>query len=78
MFSLLEQHIDGTWWYHPGTTFNTPEEVDGAFKRIFWWDLSRPHMVFEHKTPLYQKYSTCTLDFKKFSHLGVVVWEDVV
>lgn len=76
MFSLLEQHIDGAWWYHPGTTFDTPEEVEDAFKRRFWWDLSRPHMFFEHSKPLFQTYPTCTRDFKTFEFGGVVQWEE--
>ena len=78
MFSLLEQHTDGAWWYHPGLTFNSPEEVEAAFKSHFWWDLSRPHMVFEHKTPLYQTYPTSTRDFKTFNLFGLIVWEDDV
>ena len=75
MFSLLEQHKDGSWWYHPGKTFDSPEDVETAFKESFWWDLSRPHMVFEHSKPLPQKYSTCTWDFKNFNFQGVVEWE---
>ena len=77
MFSLLEQHIDGTWWYHPRprSTFDTPEEVEEAFKKIFWWDLSRLHMVFEHSKPLFQRYSTYTRDFKVFLFDDIIRWE---
>ena len=51
-------------------TFTTPEEVEEDFKRTFWWDLDRPHIVFEHDKPLFQKYSTCTQDGGKTFHFA--------
>ena len=58
MYSLIERHLDGSWWYHPGHTFDTPEEAEECFKRSFWWDLERPHKVIEHAEPLFQKWAT--------------------
>lgn len=76
MYSLLERHADGSLWYHPGHTFATPEEVEADFKRTFWWDLDRPHLVFEHDKPLFQEYSTCTKDGGKTFHFaGEIKWE---
>ena len=74
LYSLIEQHKDGSWWYHPGDTFNTPEEVETCFKETFWWDLERPHKVFEHEEPMYQEHSTCSFDLKKFDFAGFVYW----
>ena len=35
LYSLLEQHKDGSWWYHPGFTFDTPEEAEQCFRENF-------------------------------------------
>ena len=35
MYSLLEQHKDGSWWYHPGDTFETEAEVEQCFQETF-------------------------------------------
>lgn len=76
MYSLLEQHNDGTWWYHPGMTYDTPEEVEEGFRASFWWDIDRPHRAFEHKKPLPQEYATYTRDFKSFENCGAIEWMD--
>lgn len=73
MYSLLEQHNDGSWWYHPGNTYNSPEEAEEAFKKIFWWDLDRPHKVIKHTGPLFQEHSSCTKDFNTFEFAGLTV-----
>lgn len=74
MFSLLEQHKDGSWWYHPGDTFDTEEEVEKCFQETYWWDPERPHMTFEHDETMFQEYSTCTFDFKTFHFGGMIHW----
>lgn len=75
MFSLLEQHKDGSWWYHPGATFETEEEVEKYFQETFGtYDPDRPHMTFEHDEPMFQEYSTCTFDFKTFHFGGMIHW----
>lgn len=75
LFSLLEQHKDGSWWYHPGDTFTTPEEVEECFHQTFdKFHPNRPHKVFEHSDPLPQEFATCTKDFKIFEFLGVIYW----
>lgn len=76
MYSLLEQHNDGWWWYHPGTTFDTPEEVIECFDNMFWWDRNRPHKVFEHSIPFPQKHSICSKNFKVFEFGGLPEWTD--
>ena len=70
MYSLIEQHKNGSWWYHPGHTFATREEAEECFKRSFWWDLDRPHDIIEHDEPLFQEYSTYTTDGKTFGFCG--------
>lgn len=74
MFSLLEQHKDGSWWYHPGCTFNTPEEVEECFKDEFKMHPDRPHMCFKHDEPMFQEFATYTNDFKTFHFLGIIHW----
>ena len=75
MFSLLEQHVDGSWWYHPGDTFETEAEVEQCFQEgIGRFDPDRPHQAFEHQEPLCQERSTCTFDFKTFMWGGMIFW----
>ena len=74
LYSLLEQHKDGSWWYHPGSTFNTPEEAEEHFAKEFQFDPLRPHKVFKHEEPMFQEYSTSTFDFIKFDFGGYVHW----
>ena len=77
MYSLLEQHIDGSWWYHPGDTFETEEEVENAFRKRFWWDLERPHRSFKHDKPLLQEHSTCLMrNGEAFGFGGMVLWTE--
>lgn len=76
MFSLLEQHKDGSWWYHPGFTFETKEEVEECFLRVFRLDPKRPHKCFEHEEPMFQEHSTSTFDFKTFDFGGMVLWPE--
>ena len=70
MYSLLEQHNDGSLWYHPGWTFDTKEQAEEKFKKSFWFDENRPHMIIEHDEPIFQDYSTCTRDGKTFEFAG--------
>ena len=75
MYSLLEQHKDGSWWYHPGDTFETEEEVEQRFQERFGhYDPKRPHRTFKHYEPLCQDYATCTRDFKVFEFGGMIRW----
>ena len=74
LFSVLEQHVDGSWWYHPGLTYATKEEAEQGFLEHFWWDKGRPHMIFEHTEPLCQEISTCTRNFKTFDFQGLIKW----
>ena len=73
--SLLEKHIDGSWWYHSGCTFDSISEVESCFERMFWWDLKRQHTCFIHQTPLPQE-SCCTKDFKTFEFAGELKWKE--
>lgn len=73
LYSLLEQHKDGSWWYHPGFTFDTPEEADQCFRENFPND-PRPHKVFEHEEPMFQEFSTSSYDLKTFDFGGLIHW----
>lgn len=74
MFSVLEQHIDGSWWYHPGYSFHTEEEAKQRAEEFSKNHDNRITKVFEHTEPMFQKYSTCTRDFEIFEFQGIVEW----
>lgn len=77
MYSLLEQHNDGSWWYHPGDTFDTEAEVEECFRETFGhFDPDRPHMAFNHQEPMFQEHATCTTDFNTFEFFGVIFWPE--
>lgn len=75
MVSIVEQHVDGSWWYHPGETWATREEAEAHY-HDFWgrWHPERPVMYFEHDEPLFQEYPTCTFNFEVFHFGGFIRW----
>lgn len=70
MYSVLEQHNGGSWWYHPGFTHDSYKEAEEHFEKSFWWDKSRPHRIIEHTKPFPQR-TLCTFDFVSFGFGGV-------
>lgn len=73
LYSVLEQHLDGSWWYHPWVgTYKTKEEAEASFHKHF--DDGRPHLLYEHMKPLFQRFSTCTHDFVNFEFGGKIMW----
>lgn len=75
MVSIVEQHKDGSWWYHPGQTWDSREEAEEGYKK-FWgkYHPERPVQFFEHDEPMYQRCATCTFDFKVFHFGGMIRW----
>ena len=73
MYSVLEQHTDGSWWYHPGNTFETQEEAASE-----GWDhygsgcylTPRPYKVIEHTKPFPQDLDRCSFDCVHFNFAG--------
>ena len=73
MFSILEQHNDGSWWYHPGNTFETQEEA-----AIEGWNVygsgcyltPRDYKIIEHQKPFPQDMARCSFDCVRFSFAG--------
>lgn len=49
-YSVVEQHVDGSWWYHR-ETFETKEEALKYAQGALGWRDSR-QMVLEHSTKL--------------------------
>lgn len=50
-YDFVEQHLDGSWWYHGGwkdNNFDTRQEAETNFKERFWWDLERPFRILKH------------------------------
>lgn len=74
LYSVLEQHADGSWWYHPGFTRETRAEAELKSAHSIWWDLERPRRIFEHEFPFPQDHAICTTDFENFSLAGDIIW----
>lgn len=75
MYSILEQHVDGSWWYHPGCTFSTQEEAAlraASFGKPYTpgFYISRPFRILAHTKPFPQDMSRCTHDFVHFDFAG--------
>ena len=51
MYSYLEKHNDGSWWYHK-ESYATKEEAENSFNKSFWWDKNREHVIIKHYKPL--------------------------
>ena len=73
MFSILEQHSNGSWWYHPGDTFGTQEEA-----AIEGWNVygsgacltPRDYKIIEHQKPFPQDMARCSFDCVHFDFAG--------
>lgn len=63
-YSLLEQHIDGSWWYH-GHTFDRWYEAADFRRRWIWWDEKRNKRIIGHDDEL-PRETLYTCDFQKF------------
>lgn len=75
-YSILEQHLDGSWWYHPGFSADT---IAAACEKPSSWMLeTRPVVVVEH----FNQFPQMTLhsfDMDKFCLTGSnegFVWMD--
>lgn len=73
LYSVLEQHLDGTWWYHPRYTFSTREEAEKEAQEFSERMDNRPTMIFEHTEPMFQEYSTA-LYGDVFHFGGMIEW----
>ena len=80
MYSLLEQHTDGSWWYHPGCSFDCGPEGCQVFLRLIRMtesfeffkgeSVSRSFKILNHSKPFPQDMSRCTRDFVNFNFAG--------
>ena len=72
LFSLFEQHQDGSWWYHPGWTKESKEELQKFYEEKLDSDLwkDRPMKGIIHKHPFKQDRSVCTFDFETFREVS--------
>lgn len=75
IYSLLEQHYDGSWWYHKGASYDTLDRALIAIPNYIKWDETRGKVIFCHDEPLPQR-SCCTFDFKNFAFCGQILWEE--
>lgn len=73
-YSWLEQHIDGSWWYHPGYTFNTRKKAESDLQKATSWLGDRPTRIFEHDELLPQDFATYTFNFRVFEFGGTIQW----
>ena len=51
MYSILEQHTNGEWWYHPGASADTMEEAEKWATDRYWMMETRPVCLVEHRFP---------------------------
>lgn len=73
LFSCLERHNDGSFWYH-GNTFNSHEQAEIFLKSWIPWDPNRKKLIIEHATPITTYFGVCyTYDFRKFEYGGITV-----
>lgn len=73
MFSVLEQHVDGSWWYHPKETNNTREEAEAMGAKLYAsgkYLQPRPYKIIEHDKPFPQDMSRCSFDCVHFDYAG--------
>lgn len=70
-FSALEQHNDGSWWYH-GDTFGSRMEAEQFLKEWIWWDKDRKKEIVQHQLPFpgSGRRSYWTRDFRQFYNVG--------
>jgi hypothetical protein len=54
-FTWFEKHSDDSWWTYENSTFNTPEEAEKDFMKVFENDPSREYRIFPHKYPIAYK-----------------------
>lgn len=66
-YSVVEQHIDGSWWYHR-KTFETKEEALEYSSVALGWRDSR-QIVFEHTNKLPDQ-TLWTRNFEEFLWVG--------
>lgn len=66
-YSVVEQHVDGSWWYHR-KTFETKEEALEYAQGALDWRDSR-QIVFEHSTKLPDE-TLWTRNFQDFYWAG--------
>lgn len=66
-YSVVEQHVDGSWWYHR-KTFETKEEALEYAQGALGWRDSR-QIVFEHSTKLPDE-TLWTRNFQDFYWAG--------
>ena len=66
-YSVVEQHVDGSWWYHR-KTFETKEEALEYAQGALGWRDSR-QIVFEHSTKLPDE-TLWTRNFQDFYWVG--------
>lgn len=76
LYSVLEQHLDGSWWYHLGWTFETREAAEQKIREGLWFDPQRPMRLFEHHRPFPQDHGRYTRDLKTFGIAGYIDWTD--
>lgn len=74
LYSCVEQHCDGSWWYH-GNTFESREEAGNFLDDWIPWDANRHKMIFTHEKPLPDE-TCCTKDGgETFEFAGLILWD---
>lgn len=70
-YDFVEQHFDGSWFYHGAWEDNnhsTREEAEKNFKIRLWWDPERPYRIVKHKNK-FPNVLLISKDLKVFTDL---------
>lgn len=76
MFSILEQHGNGSWWYHIGETYDTRDEAEAEGQELYGgghayrFGIPRAYKVIEHTKPFPQDLDRCSMDCITFGFAG--------
>ena len=74
LYSALEQHCDGSWWFH-GDTFTSREEAGRFLPGWIGWDENRHKKIFYHEKPLPREECYTIDDGETFEFAGITLWD---
>ena len=74
-YSVLEEHVGPSWWYHKNWTFDTREKAEEFAKKFSESFNNRPTMIYEHDKPLPNE-TLEYLDNNTFGFAGLIRWKN--
>ena len=68
-YSVLERHVDGRWWYHPGASSETIEGAEKWASKRDWMLETRPMCIVKHINP-FPKMTLSSYSLDGFCEIG--------